>query len=67
MSYPNIDLAIRGRTYKERQNDLREKAIEWQRSDYEWSYSQLALWNEYFCENGKRYGLLREFRENCIC
>ena len=63
---PSIDLAIHGRTYAERQQDLREKAIFWQAAEYDWSYSELADWNEYFRENGKRYGLLQEFRENAI-
>ena len=63
---PSIDLAIRGRTYAERKQDLREKAIFWQTVEYDYSYGELALWNDYFRENGKRYGLLQEFRENAI-
>lgn len=63
---PSIDLAIRGRTYAERQQDLREKAIFWQYAEYDWSYYELSLWNEYFRENGKRYGLLQEFRNEGI-
>lgn len=64
--YPDIDLAIHGATYAERKEDLRQKAITWQASEYQFSYGELAQWNEYFRENGKRYGLLEEFRENAI-
>ena len=64
--YPYIDLTIHGRTYAERKQDLREKAIFWQTVEYDYSYGELALWNDYFRENGKRYGLLQEFRENAI-
>jgi hypothetical protein len=31
------------------------------------SWGELAYWQEYFEKLGKRYGLLTEFRENCIC
>lgn len=67
MKYPEIDLAIRGKTYRERKADLRKKAIEYSFSSFQFSYCELALWEEYFETNGKRYGLLREFRENGIC
>jgi hypothetical protein len=30
------------------------------------SYGELAKWSEYFTKLGKRYGLLKEFRENGI-
>lgn len=63
-----IPLVIHGRTYRERQNSLRELAIDIQRADdggLPWSkYSKLD-W--FFRENGRRYGLMTEFRENCIC
>lgn len=31
------------------------------------SYGELAIWQEHFERLGRRYGLLREFRENAIC
>ncbi len=47
---------------------LREFAIEWQTrfSEFNYSYYELADWQTFFEEYGKRYGLLREFRENGI-
>lgn len=63
-----IPLKIGGRTYKERQNRLRELAIEVQLADdggLSWGEAQ-AL-GAFFEEQGRRYGLLREFRENGIC
>ena len=31
------------------------------------SYGELAIWQERFERLGRRYGPLREFRENAIC
>lgn len=47
----------------------REKAIEWQREAAErsMSWGELAEYQAYFEDIGKRYGLLTEFRENGIC
>ena len=46
----------------------RNIAIEWQYTDgdYPYSYEGLIILQEYFYKIGKRYGLLREFRENGI-
>lgn len=63
-----IPLTIGGRTYKERQNNLRELAIEVQLADdggLSWGEAQALC--AFFEEQGRRYGLLREFRENAIC
>ena len=50
---------------------LRDFAIEWQYAvgEYSIQYSmkELCEWDAFFEEYGKKYGLLREFRENCIC
>ncbi len=65
-----IPLEVSGKTYQERKNDLEEKAKEWQGSNGEfisWSYGELATIQGFFERNGKRYGLLKEFKENCIC
>ena len=45
-----------------------DKAIEYQHnaSEKQYSYGELAEFGEYFYKLGKRYGLLKEFRENGI-
>ena len=57
------------RYYQKRQIQLREQAIEWQMK-FSYGevmyYSDLAEACEYFRYWGKRFGLLREFRENAI-
>ena len=47
----------------------RQKAIDWQLDCYShnYSWSELAKWSKYFYKLGKRYGLLKEFKENGIC
>ena len=55
-------------TYQEKKERAREKAIQWQ-LDFEhnnYSYSDLAAFGYYFENLGKRYGLIREFKENGI-
>lgn len=63
-----IPLTVCGKSYEERQNDLQNKAIEWSFASGAacWSYGELADIQEFFERNGKKYGLLREFRENGI-
>lgn len=54
--------------YAEHKEEARNKAIDWQ-CDFEnqnYSYGDLAEWDDYFYRLGKRYGLLTEFRENGI-
>lgn len=55
-------------TYAERKENVREEAIDWQyeASEKNLSYGELAEAGDYFYKMGKRYGLLREFRENGI-
>lgn len=65
-----IPLIVSGRTYQERKNDLHNKAVEWsntQGSYPRWSYGELGEIQDFFEKNGKRYGLLKEFKENAIC
>lgn len=65
-----IPLIVSGRTYQERKNDLKEKAIEWSNKlgNYpRWSYGELGEIQDFFEVNARRYGLLKEFRENAIC
>lgn len=56
------------KTYLQLQEEARQKAIDWQMkvSEKPMYMSELAEWNEYFRKLGKRYGLLKEFRENTI-
>lgn len=55
--------------YQRAKQRARDKAIEWQENfcEQNYSYGELVYWQEYFERLGKRYGLLTEFRENCIC
>ena len=55
-------------TYQEKKERAREKAIQWQ-GDFgynNYSYSDLAAFGHHFENLGKRYGLIREFKENGI-
>lgn len=64
-----LDFKISGKTYQERKASLKDLAKDWQLhfSQFSWSYGELAEITDYFYENGKRYGLLKDFRENAIC
>lgn len=57
-------------TYAQKKARARDKAIEWQllfASNNALHMSELADYGAYFSKLGKRYGLLKEFRENGIC
>ena len=65
-----IPLIVSGRNYQERKNDIRNKAIEYQNSMYDFcdfSYGEIGDIQAFFENNGRKYGLLKEFRENAIC
>lgn len=55
--------------YQQQKAATREKAISWQMdfSEQIYTWGELADWQEYFARLGRRFGLLREFRENGIC
>jgi len=55
--------------YLEMKAKARQKAIDWQLdfNNHNYSWGDLAEWGEYFYKLGKRYGLLKEFKENGIC
>lgn len=55
-------------TYEYKKARAREKAIQWQYEFSEHNYSMYELYEfgVYFEKLGKRYGLLKEFRENGI-
>lgn len=55
--------------YQKRKASVREMAIEWQNhcgDSPDLSYAELSAVGDIFYKLGKRYGLLREFHENCI-
>lgn len=56
------------RTYQDGKERARKIAIDWQlnNSDYNYSYEGITIVSNYFYNLGKRFGLLREFRENAI-
>lgn len=59
-----IPLVISGNTYQDRKEDIRNKAIEYQNTYYDfgdYSYGELSIINEFFERAGRRYGLLNEF------
>lgn len=63
-----FELSASGKTYNERKYDLRDKAVEYSNCEKGDMYaSELGAIYNFFETFGKRYGLLEEFRENCIC
>ena len=54
--------------YQEQKSQAREKAKEWQRTTANdpMSWGEVAYWGYYFYKLGKRYGLVKEFKENAI-
>jgi len=54
-------------TYAEKKETVRDFAIEWQGDwgNRDYSYGELAMWQDFFEEYGRKYGL-REFKENAI-
>lgn len=54
--------------YQALKEKARQKAIDWQHkaSNKDFSYGELADIGNTFYKLGKRFGLLREFRENAI-
>lgn len=54
--------------YQIEKEKARQEAIEWQNDfdSHNYSWSELAFFGEYFSRLAKRYGLVKEFRENGI-
>lgn len=48
---------------------LQDFAHYWQMdfSDMKYAWGDICDWNDFFTEYGRKYGLLREFKENGIC
>lgn len=65
-----IDLTVHGKNYAERKSDVIQKAHDFEDLFTEYgvpmSYGEYAMWGDYFTTQGRRYGLLTEFRENAI-
>ena len=55
--------------YQLEKEQARQKAIEWQLGygNHSYSWAEIQRYCDYFEKLGKRYGLLKEFRENGIC
>lgn len=54
--------------YKKAKEKARNKAVEWQMdfSNHNHSWGEIAYFETYFTRLAKRYGLVREFKENGI-
>ena len=54
--------------YQQQKERARERAVNFQLNFCEFCYDwqDLAEWGEYFSKLGKKYGLIKEFRENGI-
>jgi hypothetical protein len=52
--------------YKDKKEEARQKAIEiqYEMGNNNYSYGELAEIEDYLYRLGKRYGLLKEFKEN---
>lgn len=63
-----IDFSAKGKNYRERQSSVQTIAMDFQTADIGGLFmSDYARIGEWFATQGKRYGLLKEFRENAIC
>ena len=63
-----IPFTVKGKTYREKQASLHDTAVNFSNAFMEGLYmSDLASICDWFYKQGKRYGLLQEFRENAIC
>lgn len=55
-------------SYKQLKANAIQKVMDW-KNDYcnhDYSWGELAYWSDYFGKLAKRYGLIKEFRENGI-
>jgi hypothetical protein len=54
--------------YQIKKEEARQMAIDWQLEFYKDDHymSECAYWGNYFLKLAKRYGLVKEFRENAI-
>ena len=62
------DFRVKGADYEERKEFVRQLAIDYSNNQAcGLSWSEVAIISNNFYELGKRYGLLKEFKENGIC
>ena len=62
------DFRIKGKTYADRKEFVRNIAIEYSNNGaFGLSWGEVATVSDMFYKLGKRYGLLKEFKENGIC
>lgn len=63
------ELKVVGKTYSERKDCLTNIAIFVQNllADYTTDWYSLIAIQSWFRDMGRKYGLIREFKENCIC
>lgn len=54
--------------YQIKKEKVRQEAINWQLDfeNHNYSYGELSYYGEYFTKLAKRFGLVKEFRENGI-
>lgn len=62
-----VDFRIHGNTFAKRKQDAHGLAVEWSYCDPVFSWNEMSWVTSYFEKIGRRYGLLREFRENGLC
>ncbi len=66
-----VSFTVHGSNYRERRADVEDKAIICQHDyfdpDVEIDNLDWTDISDWFAKMGKRYGLLKEFRENCVC
>ncbi len=64
-----LDFIIYGKDYQSKKAWLHNLAVEWSNHGDVGSLYMSDLWHisDWFYRNGKRYGLLHEFRENGLC
>lgn len=55
-------------TYQKNKEKVRNFAIKWQSEfgDHNYSLGELASFENYFEKMGRRYGLIKEFKAECI-
>lgn len=60
---------IRTTNYETKKEMVKQEAIDWQNDfgNHNYSYGELCEFVMHFEKLGRRYGLLKEFRENGIC
>ena len=64
-----FEMKVRGKTYAQKKAAAEDQAIEYTNTCglIPMSWGEVIAIGHYFSWSGKRYGLLREFRENGVC